>query len=428
MSGGAARVAVEPASGLVSEVRAITLDGFTPGSVVTVEASSTWTDGTRWHSHTRFLADAQGAVDPRVDMPLDGYGMPSAMGIVWSMQPDNPSAMFPPAGTTPLQIAISASDAAGRSASASMVQNFIAPGVTVQQVQTEGVSGELYRPAGPGPHPVVVYMNGSSGGMNSARAALFAAQGYACLALGVFNCPGRPRYISRTPLEYFENALQWVHRTLDPAQGFVALAGISRGSEMSLLAASHFPQRVSAVVGYVPTSTINGVCSAGQPDESRSAAAWTWQGHDLPNVWEPSKTADWGRAVPYKDEGVRQTPAFLSTLEDPQAVARASIPVENIRCPVLLLSASDDGFWPSTVYAQQVARRMTAPCRHIDYRGAGHYLFYPGLPTTVIGKRHAMSGMRVSAGGSPEANALANESAERDVLQFLVDVRSGRLS
>jgi len=197
---------------------------------------------------------------------------------------------------------------------------------------------------------------------------------------------------------------------------------------MSLLAASHFPQRVSAVVGYVPTSTINGVCSAGQPDESRSAAAWTWQGHDLPNVWEPSKTADWGRAVPYKDEGVRQTPAFLSTLEDPQAVARASIPVENIRCPVLLLSASDDGFWPSTVYAQQVARRMTAPCRHIDYRGAGHYLFYPGLPTTVIGKRHAMSGMRVSAGGSPEANALANESAERDVLQFLVDVRSGRLS
>jgi pimeloyl-ACP methyl ester carboxylesterase len=428
MSGADARVAVEPTSGLISQPRTITLSGFTPGSVVTIEAHSTWTDGTRWQSHTRFLADAQGAVDPRVDMPLEGYGMPSAMGIVWSMQPDNPSAMFPPSGTTPLQIEISASDAAGCSASASLEQTFIAPGVTVQNVQSEGVSGELYQPAGPGPHPVMVYMNGSSGGIHSARAALFAAQGYACLALGVFNCAGRPRYISRTPLEYFENALQWVHRTLAPAQGFVALAGISRGSEMSLLSASYFPQLVSAVVGYVPTSTLNGVCSAGRPDETRSASAWTWQGQDLPNVWEPSATADWTRAVPYKDEGVRQTPAFLSTLEDPQAVARASIPVENIRCPVLLLSASDDGFWPSTVYAQQVARRMKAPYRHIDYRGAGHYLFYPGLPTTVISKRHAMSGMRVSAGGSPEANALANEAAERDVLQFLDDVRSGRLA
>ena len=428
MSVAAAHVAVEPTSGLVSQPRVITLSGFTPHGVVTVEAHSTWTDGTRWNSRTRFLADAHGAVDPRVDMPLEGYGMPSAMGIVWSMQPDNPSATFPPADTTPLRIEISARDAAGRSAGASMVQSFIAPGVTVQWVQREGVSGALYVPAEPGPHPVVVYMNGSSGGINSARAALFAAQGYACLALGVFNFEGRPRYISRTPLEYFENALQWVHRELTPSDGFVALAGISRGSEMSLLAASYFPTLVSAVVGYVPTSTINGVASAGRPDETRSATAWTYQGQDLPNVFDPSATADWSRAVPCKDEGVRQAPAFVSTLEDPQAVARASIPVENIRCPVLLLSASDDGFWPSTVYAQLIARRMTAPCRHIDYRGAGHYLFYPGLPTTVIGKRHAMSGVRVSAGGSPEANALANEAAEHDMLQFLADARSGRLA
>lgn len=420
-----AHLHIEPPSGLITQERVIRLGGFSPASVVTVEAHSTWSDGTTWRSRTRFLADADGGVDPARDMPLDGYGMPSAMGIVWSMAPDNPSAMFPPSGTAPLQIAIAARDATGRAASATLEQTFIAPGVTCREVQAEGVSGALYLPATPGPHPVLVYLNGSSGGINHARAALFAAQGYACLALGVFNCEGRPRYISRTPLEYFENALQWVHRALAPADGFVAIAGISRGSEMALLSASYFPELVSAVVAVVPTSTINGVSSAGQPGEPRSATTWTYQGRDLPNVWEPSTTADWGRAVPYKDEGVRQTPAFVSTLEDPAAVARASIPVERIRCPVLLLSASDDGFWPSTLYAQLVRRRMASPCRHIDYRGAGHYLFYPGLPTTVIGKTHAMSGQRVSAGGAPEANALANAAAERDVLQFLRDVRAG---
>lgn len=420
-------IAVTPAHGLITEPRQITLHGFTPGSVVSVQARSTWSDGTVWRSHTRFLADSTGRIDTTTAMPLDGYRMPSAMGILWSMQPDDESAMFPPSSTQPLQIHLTASDATGLQASADIEQSFMAPGVTMRDIQQDGVVGALYTPATAGPHPVIIYMNGSSGGIHHARAALFAAQGYACLALGVFNCPGRPRYISRTPLEYFENALQWVHRTLQPAAGFVAMAGISRGSEMALLSASYFPALVSAVIGYVPTSTINGVASAGRPEDTRSATTWTYQGEDLPNVWEPSATADWGKAVPYKDEGVRQTPAFISTLEDPLAVARASIPVEHIRCPVLLLSSSDDGFWPSTLYAQLVQQRLQAPCVHKDYLDAGHYLFYPGLPCTVISKAHAMSGMRVSSGGTPEANALANDAAERDVLVFLSQVRSGQL-
>ncbi len=36
-------------------------------------------------------------------------------------------------------------------------------------------------------------------------------------------------------------------------------------------------------------------------------------------------------------------------------MARARIPVENILGPVLLMSGTDDGFWPSTLYSGQVA-------------------------------------------------------------------------
>ena len=77
--------------------------------------------------------------------------------------------------------------------------------------------------------PVIVVLNGSGGGLNEPRAALYASHGYAALALGYFKAPGLPDYISNTPLEYFENALQWVHRHLQPHRGQVALSGQSRG-------------------------------------------------------------------------------------------------------------------------------------------------------------------------------------------------------
>ncbi len=421
----APRITVSPRRALITVSRSVHLDGFTPGQPVTVSATSVWHDGTTWASKARYLADAQGHAD-LAGMPLDGYAMPSPMGIVWSMRCDSASPAYPPSSTRPITIELVAR-AGDVQASAELVQDFMAEGVTMREVQEGGVCGELYLPPGPGPHPVVVFMNGSSGGINGPRAALFAAEGYACLALGVFNCKGRPRYITRTPLEYFENALRWVHATLAPKDGFVAVSGISRGGEMSLLIPSYFPDLVSAVVAYVPTSVINSTASAGHPDESRSATTWTYRGQDLPNVWEPSATADWGRAVPYKDEGVRQTPAFVSTLEDPDAVARASIPVHNIRCPVLLISAMDDGFWPSTLYCELVARKLQSPWRRLDCVGAGHYIYYPGLPTTLVSKKHAMSGMLVSAGGAPEANALANDVAHAAVQAFLRDVRSGAL-
>ncbi|MFC4276667.1 acyl-CoA thioesterase/bile acid-CoA:amino acid N-acyltransferase family protein [Achromobacter aloeverae] len=423
------RITVTPERALVDVERDIRLEGYPPYAFVTVAASMRMC-GALWSSESVFLAGPDGSLDLRRDSPVSGsYSEPSAMGIVWSMRcQEMDRVVFPPDRTDALVIEIAATSG-DVSAYAVLVQEFLAAGVKHDPVRVDvagmSLSGELYTPPGPGPHPVVIYMNGSSGGVNAPRAALFAARGYQCLALGVFNYPGRPKYLNDMPLEYFEQALLWVRDVLKPKDGFVAVSGISRGGEMSLLLAAHYPALVSAVVAYVPSPVTHGVVSAGEPGTGRDAQVWTKGGQPLPHLWQDNATADWEAAYstppPY-----RQTLAFLSATRDRAAFERARIPIERYPGPVLLVSASDDGFWPSTAYSEIVARIRQAaglPVEHHVCAGTGHHVHYPTLPATLINKPHAMSGLLLDAGGTAPANAAGNAGSYRAVLAFLARAR-----
>jgi hypothetical protein len=50
---------------------------------------------------------------------------------------------------------------------------------------------------------------------------------------------------------------------------------------------------------------------------------------------------------------------------------------------------------------------------------------YPYLPTTLICKPHAMSGLLLDGGGTAAANAAGNEDSYRAVLAFLDGARAG---
>lgn len=425
------RLTVTPQRALIDVERQILIEGFAPYSFVTVTARMRMC-GAQWESVSTFLAGHDGSLDLRRDGPVTGaYDRPSAMGVVWAMTCiDMARVVFPPDRCEPLTVSLRAeSDGAG--AESSFVMEFIQEGVTHSAVREDldgmTLSGELFTPAGPGPHPLVVYMNGSSGGVNAPRAALFAARGYQCLALAIFNYEGRPRYLNDMPLEYFERSLAWARRSLRPRDGFVALSGISRGGETALLVASHYPDLVSAVVAYVPSSVTHGVVSAGAPQTGRDAQVWTRGGRPLPHLWQDNRCADWDAAYA-SDPPYRQTHAFMSATRDAQAVERARIPIERYPGPVMLVSASDDGFWPSTAYSEMVVRRRQAagdlPTRHHVCAGAGHHVHYPYLPGTLICKPHAMSGLLLDGGGTPAANAAGNEQSYHAVLAFLDEVRA----
>jgi dienelactone hydrolase len=271
-----------------------------------------------------------------------------------------------------------------------------------------------------------VVLNGSGGGLNEPRAALYASHGYAALALGYFKAPGLPDYISNTPLEYFENALQWVHRHLKPHRGQVALSGQSRGGELVLLLGAMFPQWVSAVMAYVPGAVVHSAQNACDPalgPDSRNGPAWLYRGQPLPHLWQGNRTATW---QPW-DEGPeprRHANALLTALQDADAVERAAIAVERIAGPVLLLSASDDGSWPSSLYSRMVTDRLARHAhphavQHLDFAGAGHSILFPFVPTTQLVYAHPVSGRLSTTGGAPAPNALADQQSWAGVLLFL---------
>ncbi|ALS60637.1 acyl-CoA thioesterase/bile acid-CoA:amino acid N-acyltransferase family protein [Pandoraea norimbergensis] len=444
-----------PADALIDVPRHLVVRGAAPGARVTLTAHTARAGGVVWHAEATFEADAEGCVDVARDAPVAGsYQGVSAMGLIWSQVPEDGKSrdVFPQPVSAPLVTTVvaqadavvadgtsahaSAADAgtdvsaagaaaasASVSASVSFTQRLAAEGVTRREVREDGLVGTLYLPPGDGPHPAVMILNGSGGGINEPRAALYASHGYAAFALGYFKTPGLSDYISNTPLEYFAKGMDWLRRTVKPAHDFVALSGQSRGGELVLLLGATFPDAVSAVIGYVPSALIHSAQNACDPALGREGPTWLLDGKPLPHIWENNRTASW---APF-DEGPpphRHSKAMLTALGDADAVARARIPVEKIRGPVMLLSAEDDGSWPSSLYSKMVTERLAEhrypyPVEHLDFARAGHAIVFPYVPTTQLVYAHPVSGKISTGGGEPDANALADQRSWSAVQAFL---------
>lgn len=423
-------IVVDPCVATIDVPRRISLRGFAPGKPVTVIATLRQNDASTWRSEAVFVADQDGGVDIASTAPVSGtYAGIAAMGLVWSMRQTGEALMEGgPFDQTAAQTVHLTAEAAGSRAEASFVQLFLAPGVEVTAIRENGIVGTLFTPPGPGPHPLVVVLAGSGGGLMEARAALFAAHGYAALALGYFGAPGLPPTISQTRLEYFESALHWARHSLAPADGFLAVCGVSRGGELALLLGALMPELIDAVIGYVPSSVTNGVLNAGRPGEGRHAPTWSWRGRMLPVLAADNPRADW-RLFDDGPSPKRQTPAFLAALQDAQAVSRAAIAVERIRGPVMLIGGRDDALWPSGHFVALVAERLAShshpyPVLALAYDDAGHTITYPYVPTTVLSRPHPVSRIELAYGGTAEGNARGGAESWTAVLAFLAAARA----
>lgn len=423
-------LAITPADALVDMPRHIVLSGLAPDEIVAITARTPRANGIVWTSQATFMADAQGIVDLGRDAPVGGdYAEIAADGLIWSQQPEGAVSfeLFSDTVDQPLTTTFTVRTLGGATTNGQMVQRFLAPGVTRQDIRDDGLVGTLFTPAGPGPHPVVVVLNGSGGGINEPRAALLAAHGYQAFALGYFKAPGLSPFITGTPLEYLETGLIWAHRTLQPKGGFVAVSGQSRGGELALLLGARFPDLVSAVIAYVPGAMVHGAQGAGDPAQGGwQGDTWTWRGEPLDHLWQGNKAVHWhpwaGDAPPDRHHSV-----FFEGLKDTDLAARSRIPVERFRGPVLLISGRDDRAWPSSLYSKMVAATLhrhghTAPVRHLDFSDAGHAINLPVVPATQISRAHPVSGVVYTNGGTPSGNAAANTGSWHGMLAFLNDV------
>ncbi|MEP6650409.1 MAG: acyl-CoA thioester hydrolase/BAAT C-terminal domain-containing protein, partial [Lapillicoccus sp.] len=244
---------------------------------------------------------------------------------------------------------------------------------------------ELVRPENPCGTGVLV-LSGSSGALESERAAVLAGTGAVALALRWFGGPGQQPGPFEVPLELFFAALDRLARECDR----LAVLGSSFGAEAALLVATH-DQRVDAVVGFAPSPVV----WAGYDERSdppRETSHWTLGGRPLPFVpvdpdWRPD----------------REPPAYRSQYASSLGSARddAWIPVERIRGEVVLAGGGDDQVWPGADFARLVAERRARQGLHttvVTQPEAGHRVVLPGEQPFVRGQVMAR-------GGSAEADA-----------------------
>ena len=249
-----------------------------------------------------------------------------------------------------------------------------------------------------------------------------ASEGFAALALAYFGLEGLPSELVEIPLEYFERAIAWLKRHPMVDAGRVAVVGNSKGGELALLLGATYPGDVGAVVGYAPSAVVwQGIAFDREVYHGGPRSPWALRGEAVPFV---------PLARPGADEMIQMTESYLEdrpistrklyerALRDEAAVAAASIPVEGIEAPVLLISGTDDGLWPSTRLSEMVIERLEAhdrPCprEHLRYEGAGHMIAPRGYRPAAAWTR------RLELGGSREANEFANTDSWSRVLKFL---------
>mgnify|MGYP001373344183 FL=1 len=220
-----------------------------------------------------------------------------------------------------------------------------------------------------GKRPLIVGLGGGEGGNAWASARWtpqrerFLDQGYALLALGYFGTPNSPETLDRISLDGVHAAI--VEAGKDPRVDgrCVAIIGGSRGAELALLLARHYPD-IDAVVAIVPGSAVF-------PALTDAMTTGGFSLHDKPLPFVPMT---WGATPDLLVGNLRG--AFETIMQDRAAMQRAAIAVEKINGPIQFVSASRDEMWPSKEMADAMMLRLKAkgfrhPVEHLVVQG-GH--------------------------------------------------------
>ena len=229
-----------------------------------------------------------------------------------------------------------------------------------------GVDVQLYAREG-APRPLLVGLGGSEGGnawtrgMWKAQRERFLDQGYAMLAVGYFGTPNSPEHLDRISLDGIHDAI--LNAAKDPRVDArcIALIGGSRGGELALLLASHYPD-ISAVVAMVPGSAVF-------PAINDALTTPGFSLHDKPLPFVP---VPWSATPNLLVHDLRG--AFDKMVSNTAAMEAAAIPVERINGPVYFVSASQDEFWPS----REMSDAMMARLKHHGFRHTAEHLVVEG--------------------------------------------------
>jgi dienelactone hydrolase len=467
------KIIITPNPALVDDEVRIRITGAPPRTLVTIVAWTMDDQNRRWESHAEFMSRLDGTVILSQDAPRSGtYSGVDPAGLFWSMRLNPGDAgqndQYLKKELEPSEITFEATTPDMlHTARERLEKQFVPQGTIVRAVEEEGLAGLLFLPSGEAREqeyfdadgtpravtqsllsaskkspaggaiederlPVVITLGGSGGGLDWEVAAALAGHGYAGFALPYFGFDPLPPSLNSIPLEYFERAIAWLCRQPEIDPNRIAVYGISRGAELALLLASKIPL-LRVVIGMVPGHvTWQGTGRAPEDGKSPSVrgngarSSWTYRGEQIPfvpyamswfRIWTAVRVITFRKAVRFLD-------LHHDSLRQRHFVELAGIPVEHIRAPILLVSASDDAVWPSEAMAEAAVRRLQArgfeyEALHVKNPDAGHLLRLPHTPATTVASKVPTFDLRVAFGGKPQATAQARVVAWRETLKFL---------
>lgn len=294
--------------------------------------------------------------------------------------------------------------------------------VPTRDIRRDDLTGRLFEGLGPGPQAGILVLHGAGGGggYEQTYARYLAQHGYTVFCVEYFDAPGTPDALAQVPLSYFNRAITWLGEQPTVAADPVGVIGFSRGGEAALLVGAYC-DNVGVVTGYVPSGYVF-PAPTWMPGVEAEQAAWTWNDEPIPYLpvadvvnTEPDHTA-LTDVLPADEE-----PASTSAVEAATAdeLADATIEVERIDGPVLLISGGADEIWPSTDLAAVAIDRLRThdhpwPSDHLIYPAAGHAIRVPyQVP------QGADPGAEHQFGGTHAANAYASADAWPEVLDYL---------
>lgn len=374
-----------------------------------------------WYSYATFISDADGVVNTAESPAISGrYKGIDPSGLFWSMEvlTDTDALtqnLTPLNNSENIVISFDVEIEHQIVASRSIEVLKTLPHIKCQEVRKADIVGNFYYPPKKNDLPAVLVVSGSEGGISTPDiiAGVLAANGYAALALAYFDMPGLSPILEEISIEYVEKAIEWLssHKAVDSKR--LAMMGTSKGAELTLLSASLIPD-INMVIAASPSYV---VFQSSNPDqEAEPKSSWTYRGKSVPFVpfiVTEEFYSQFGSGFP---EHLEYLPLYKASLEDKNAVEKATINIENINGPALLFSGSDDKVWSSQEMAEKIMNRFNEfeyphNYQHFNYKDAGHVVARPGYmpwPTPYYVK-----------GGSSDKNGQSQVDIWKNVFKFL---------
>jgi len=247
----------------------------------------------------------------------------------------------------------------------------------------------------------------------------FAKANYVGLSLPYHRLEGLPALMEEIPLDYFEKAIDWLKKQPEVNSNKIIVMGASRNAELALLVASYYPETVHGAIAFSPSS-VSWSNTVLPYNSDTLKPSWIFKNDEVPFI--PMEKIKGGFS-----DAIETLPYWKQGLLDTIAVQKASIPVENIKGPILLLSGLDDAVWPSAMMSDLIENRIKNNAfefdfENIKYKNACHLI--SGNPNQsssirqgemwIDGKNYAFN-----FGGSNEGDAMARKDAFTRIFQFL---------